>query len=64
MRIDRVTGDGWWRIFRFRGLTRPRARNSDNGKHLSQPVTRHPRNSDATTAHGPRGVKNFSRSTL
>ncbi len=41
MKIDRVTGDGWWRIFRFAALTHPRARNGDYRKHPSQSVTRH-----------------------
>jgi hypothetical protein len=68
MRIDRVTGGGWWRIFRFRALTHPRARNSDNSKHLSQPVTCHLIHADVTFALSGTGTKpgvqNFLRSTL
>jgi hypothetical protein len=53
MRIDWVTGDGWWRISPFTTHTRPRARNGDNAKHLSQPVTCHPVNAEAEPK--PRG---------
>jgi hypothetical protein len=41
MSINQVTGDGWWRIFRFAALAHARARKGDNSKYLSQPVTRH-----------------------
>jgi hypothetical protein len=50
-----VTGDGWWRISRFTPHTRPRARNGDNAKHLSQPVTRHPVDTGVTAkTRGPK----------
>jgi hypothetical protein len=62
MRIDRVTGGGRWRIFRFAALTHPRARNGGNAKHLSQPVTCHP--VDAEVKPKTRGVLNFPRPTL
>jgi hypothetical protein len=62
MRIDWVTGDGWWQIFRFAPLMRPRARNGDNAKHLSQPVTCHP--FDAEVKAKTPGVRNFPRTTL
>jgi hypothetical protein len=62
MRIDRVTGDGWWRIFRLGSLARPRAYNGDNGKHLSQPVTCHP--FDAEVKAKTPGVRDFPRPTL
>jgi hypothetical protein len=41
MSINRVTGDGWWRIFRFAALAHARARKGDNSKNLSPPVTCH-----------------------
>jgi hypothetical protein len=41
MMIDLVTGGGWWRIFRFEGLTHPCACNSVDNKNLSLPVTCH-----------------------
>jgi hypothetical protein len=41
MSINWVTGDGWWRTFRFAALAHARARKGDNRKNLSQPVTCH-----------------------
>jgi hypothetical protein len=51
MMIDRVTGGGWWRIFRFAAHTRPRARSGDNAENLSLPVTCHPRGAKFSEAN-------------
>jgi|SRR6266446_3181100 hypothetical protein len=72
MQTDWVTGDGWWRIFRFAGLTHPRACNGDYRKYSSQSVTCHPTQCSRDLAAGvrragnimqlaraPRGQKNF-----
>jgi hypothetical protein len=75
MRIDRVTGDGWWRMFRSRALPQARAREAGNGEFLSQPVTCHPNDAGLIFAAGvlrtgdvanenDTGVQNLSRSTL
>jgi hypothetical protein len=68
MIIEWVTGGGWWQIFRFRALAHPRARNSDNRAHPSQPVTCHPIGADMTfnapATRARPGVENFLRTTL
>jgi hypothetical protein len=59
MSINWVTGDGWWRVFRFAALAHACARKGDNSKYLSQPVTRHPIRPAHFLLNG--GLQRFSR---